>query len=149
MKHFPLQRWGKNLTLMAGSLLVMALLLIYVPLGLPLKLSVAWLQGAQSQQVTSVEALEKMPLRIGDMLKAQGMGMCYVPPNTQNSHSFVFTPFDCSGIYWNNAAPLPQPESEVIEKAASLVATVNQQLPPKARMLTLTHNWQPLLKSPV
>ncbi|HHH0429595.1 TPA: intracellular growth attenuator family protein [Yersinia enterocolitica] len=131
MKHFPLQRWGKNLTLMAGSLLVMALLLLYVPLGLPLKLSVAWLQGAQSQQVTSVEALEKMPLRIGDMLKAQGMGMCYVPPNTQNSHSFVFTPFDCSGIYWNNAAPLPQPESEIIEKAASLVATVNQQLHPQ------------------
>ncbi|CNH65959.1 intracellular growth attenuator family protein [Yersinia pekkanenii] len=131
MRHFPLQRWGKNLTLIAGSLLVIALLLIYVPLGLPLKLSVAWLQGAQSQQVTSVEALEKMPLRIGDMLKAQGTGMCYVPPNTQNPHSFVFTPFDCSGIYWNNAAPLPQPESETIEKAAALVATVNQQLHPQ------------------
>ncbi|CQD36637.1 intracellular growth attenuator family protein [Yersinia mollaretii] len=131
MKHFPLQRWGKNLTLMAGSLLVMALLLIYVPLGLPLKLSVAWLQGAQSQQVTSVEALEKMPLRIGDMLKAQGTGMCYVPPNTQNPHSFVFTPFDCSGIYWNNAAPLPLPESDTIERAASLMASVTQQLHPQ------------------
>lgn len=131
MKHFPLQRWGKNLTLMVGSLLVIALLLIYVPLGLPLKLSVAWLQGAQSQQVTSVEALEKMPLRIGDMLKAQGTGMCYVPPNTQNPHSFVFTPFDCSGIYWNNAAPLPLPESDTIEKAASLMASVNQQLHPQ------------------
>ncbi|WP_145490264.1 intracellular growth attenuator family protein [Yersinia aleksiciae] len=131
MTHFPLQRWGKNLTLIAGSLLVMTLLLIYVPLGLPLKLSVAWLQGAQSQQVTRVEALEKMPLRIGDMLKAQGTGMCYVPPNTQNPHSFVFTPFDCSGIYWNNAAPLPLPESDTIEKAASLMATVNQQLHPQ------------------
>ncbi|WP_145514869.1 intracellular growth attenuator family protein [Yersinia massiliensis] len=131
MKHFPLQRWGKNLALMAGSLLVMALLLIYVPLGLPLKLSVAWLQGAQSQQVTSVEALEKMPLHIGDMLKAQGTGMCYVPPNSQNPHSFVFTPFDCSGIYWNNAAPLPLPESETIEKAAALMTTVNHQLHPQ------------------
>ncbi|WP_145498845.1 intracellular growth attenuator family protein [Yersinia bercovieri] len=131
MKHFPLQRWGKNLTLIAGSLLVMTLLLIYVPLSLPLKLSVAWLQGAQSQQVTSIEALEKMPLRIGDMLKAQGTGMCYVPPNTQNPHSFVFTPFDCSGIYWNSAAPLPLPESDTIEKAASLMATVNQQLHPQ------------------
>ncbi|CQJ03421.1 intracellular growth attenuator family protein [Yersinia frederiksenii] len=132
MKHFPLQRWGKNLALMAGSLLVMALLLIYVPLGLPLKLSVAWLQGAQSQQVTSVEALEKMPLHIGDMLKAQGTGMCYVPPNSQNPHSFVFTPFDCSGIYWNNAAPLPLPESETIEKAAALMATVSHQLHPQS-----------------
>ncbi|WP_145557895.1 intracellular growth attenuator family protein [Yersinia aldovae] len=131
MKHFPLQRWGKNLTLVAGSLLVLVLLLIYVPLGLPLKLSVAWLQGAQSQQVTSVEALEKMPLRIGDMLKAQGNGMCYVPPNSQNSRNFVFTPFDCSGIYWNNAEPLPQPESDTIEKAAALVASVNHQLHPQ------------------
>lgn len=131
MKHFPLQRWGKNLTLLVGSLLVLVLLLIYVPLGLPLKLSVAWLQGAQSQQVTDVKSLEKMPLRIGDMLKAQGNGMCYVPPNTQNTRGFVFTPFDCSGIYWNTAAPLPQPESETIEKAAALVATVNQQLHPQ------------------
>ncbi|WP_202912485.1 IgaA/UmoB family intracellular growth attenuator, partial [Yersinia pestis] len=34
------QHWGKNLTLIVGSLLVLVLLLIYVPLGLPLKLSV-------------------------------------------------------------------------------------------------------------
>ena len=131
MKYFPLQRWGKNLTLMAGSLLVLVLLLIYVPLGLPLKLSAAWLQGAQSQQVTSIHALEKMPLHIGDMLKAQGNGMCYVPPHGQNPRNFMFTPFDCSGIYWNNAAPLPQPESDTIEKAAALGATVNHQLHPQ------------------
>ncbi len=131
MKMFPLQRWGKNLTLIVGSLLVLVLLLIYVPLGLPLKLSVAWLQGAQSQQVTSVAALDKMPLRIGDMLKAQGNGMCYVPPNIQNTRGFVFTPFDCSGIYWNTASPLPQPESETIEKAAALVETINKQLHPQ------------------
>lgn len=91
MKMFPLQRWGKNLTLIVGSLLVLVLLLIYVPLGLPLKLSVAWLQGAQSQQVTSVAALDKMPLRIGDMLKAQGNGMCYVPP-TFKTHAVSFSP---------------------------------------------------------
>ncbi|ANI30475.1 Intracellular growth attenuator protein igaA [Yersinia entomophaga] len=131
MKNFPLQRWGKNLTLMLGSLAILILLVVYVPLGLPLKLSMAWIQGAQSQQVTSVQALEKMPLRIGDMLKAQGTGMCYVPPNALGPHNFAFTPFDCSSIYWNTASTLPQPESETIEKAAALLATVNQQLHPQ------------------
>lgn len=90
MKMFPLQRWGKpNLDrrLTVGSGVITDLRTARPPL----KLSVAWLQGAQSQQVTSVAALDKMPLRIGDMLKAQGNGMCYVP-NIQNTRGFVFTP---------------------------------------------------------
>ncbi|AJI96030.1 intracellular growth attenuator IgaA family protein [Yersinia ruckeri] len=131
MKNFPLQHWGKNLTLMLGSLTILILLLTYIPLSLPLKLSMAWIQGAQTQQVTSVLALEKMPLRIGDMLKARGTGMCYVPPSTMSQHNLAFTPFDCSSIYWNTASPLPQPESEIIEKAAALVETVHQQLHPQ------------------
>lgn len=130
MKHFPLQHWGKNAVLIASSLLVMIMLLSYIPLGLPLKLSVAWLQGAQRTEVSSVQALESIPLHVGDSLKIQGSGMCYVPPTPLNASAAGFMPFDCSGIYWNTAAPLPQPESDIIDKASALLATVNSQLHP-------------------
>ncbi|MFI8417326.1 intracellular growth attenuator family protein [Serratia sp. NPDC078593] len=130
VKHFPLQRWGKNAVLMASSLLVLLLLLTYVPLSLPLKLSVAWLQGAQKTEVNSVQALEAIPLHIGDTLKIQGNGMCYVPPTPIVTPSTGFMPFDCSGIYWNTATPLPQPESDIIDKSSALLATVNSQLHP-------------------
>lgn len=130
VKNFPLQRWGKNMVLMCGSLLVLVMLLAYIPMGLPLKLSLAWIQGANSTHVTSVQALEGTPLRIGDTLKVQGFGMCNIPSNDKNNRSYAFMPFDCSGIYWNQAAPLPLPESETIEKASALLATVNTQLHP-------------------
>ncbi|HGM5608140.1 TPA: intracellular growth attenuator family protein [Serratia marcescens] len=130
VKNFPLQQWGRNAVLVASSALVLLLLLIYIPLNLPLTLSMAWLQGAQKVEVTSVQALEATPLRIGDTLKVRGSGMCYVPPPANGGGAANFAPFDCSGIYWNNAAPLPQPESEVIDKATALLATVNSQLHP-------------------
>ncbi|MEL5237317.1 intracellular growth attenuator family protein [Serratia bockelmannii] len=130
VKNFPLQQWGRNAVLAASSALVLLLLLIYIPLNLPLTLSMAWLQGAQKVEVTSVQALEATPLRIGDTLKVRGSGMCYVPPPANGGGAVNFAPFDCSGIYWNNAAPLPQPESEVIDKATALLATVNSQLHP-------------------
>ena len=47
VKNFPLQQWGRNAVLVASSALVLLLLLIYIPLNLPLTLSMAWLQGAQ------------------------------------------------------------------------------------------------------
>lgn len=131
VKNFPLQQWGKNAVLMASSLLILVLLLTYIPLSLPLKLSTAWLQGAQKIEVTNVQALEGTTLRIGDQLKAQGNGMCYVPPLANGTNASNFMPFDCSGIYWNTAAPLPQPESEVIDKASALLAAVNTQLHPE------------------
>ncbi|WP_431224647.1 intracellular growth attenuator family protein [Serratia sp. L9] len=129
VKNFPLQQWGKNAVLVASSLVVLLLLLTYIPLSLPAKLSSAWLQGAQKTEVTNVQALEATPLHIGDTLKVQGNGMCYVPSgNSSTAPSFM--PFDCSGIYWNTAAPLPQPESEVIDKATALITTINNQLHP-------------------
>ncbi|KAA8996376.1 intracellular growth attenuator family protein [Affinibrenneria salicis] len=134
VKRFPLQRWGKNLVLAGGSLLMMIALLIYVPLGLPLKLSLAWLQGAQSIQVSQVDALENKTLSIGDTLQIQGTGMCYVPSGLHYPVSrtdYAFTPFDCSAIYWNKAEPLPLPESDIIEKTAALLKTVNEQLHPQ------------------
>jgi len=130
VKNFPLQQWGRNAVLAASSTLVLLLLLTYIPLSLPLTLSMAWLQGAQKVEVTSVQALEAMPLRIGDTLKVRGNGMCYVPPQASGGAASSFAPFDCSGIYWNNAAPLPQPESDVIDKATALLATVKTQLHP-------------------
>lgn len=130
VKNFPLQQWGRNAVLVASSALVLLLLLIYIPLNLPLTLSMAWLQGAQKVEVSSVQALEATPLRIGDTLRVRGSGMCYVPPSASGAGTANFTPFDCSGIYWNNASPLPQPESEVIDKATALLATVNSQLHP-------------------
>lgn len=47
VKNFPLQQWGRNAVLVASSALVLLLLLIYIPLNLPLTLSMARLQGAQ------------------------------------------------------------------------------------------------------
>ncbi|TPG58785.1 intracellular growth attenuator family protein [Ewingella americana] len=146
VKNFPLQLWGKNLVLAASALVLLVMLLIYVPLGLPLKLSLAWLQGAQSTQVSSVQALEKTPLRVGDTLKVQGTGMCYVPPANARTAPTGFMPFDCSGIYWNEAAPLPMPESESIDAATALLTTVNTQLHPGD---TLEQNINPQLATAI
>ncbi|KHT01272.1 intracellular growth attenuator family protein [Pectobacterium brasiliense] len=135
VKHFPLQRWGRNLLLAAGSLLSLILLVTNVQLELPLKLSLAWLQGAQRIQVTQVSDLETTQLRIGDTLAVRGNGMCYVPAGihpVSAPSSYAFSPFDCSAIYWNKAAPLPLPESETIEKASALLKSVNSQLHPQA-----------------
>ncbi|PWC16638.1 Intracellular growth attenuator protein igaA [Brenneria roseae subsp. roseae] len=134
VKHFPLQQWGRNLLLAAGSFLSLILLITNVPLELPLKLSMAWLQGAQHIKVVQVDELEKIPLKIGDTLEVQGSGMCYVPAGIRPAatpQSYAFTPFDCSAIYWNHADPLPLPESDIIEKASALLKTVNSQLHPQ------------------
>ncbi|MCL6407174.1 intracellular growth attenuator family protein [Dickeya dadantii] len=135
VKFFPLQQWGKNAVLAVGALLSLILLLTSVPLDLPLKLSLAWVQGTSSVKVTQVEDLERMPLHIGDKLQVRGAGMCYVPPinlNPTSSRASAFAPFDCAAIYWNKAAPLPLPESDTIEKTTALQKTVNEQLHPAA-----------------
>ena len=44
-------------------------------------------------------------------------------------------PFDCSQIIWNDAPPLPLPESEVVNKATALTQTVNRQLHPENRTM--------------
>ncbi|MBA0168694.1 intracellular growth attenuator family protein [Pectobacterium sp. CFBP8739] len=135
VKHFPLQRWGRNLLLSVGSLLSLILLITNVQLELPLKLSLAWLQGAQRIEVTQVSDLEKAQIHIGDTLAVRGSGMCYVPAGIRpvsTPSSYAFSPFDCSAIYWNKAAPLPLPESETIEKASALLKSVNSQLHPQA-----------------
>ncbi|NDL64472.1 IgaA/UmoB family intracellular growth attenuator [Acerihabitans arboris] len=131
MRHFPVQRFGKNLVLLCGSALVLCLLLVYVPLSLPLTLSTAWLKGAQDIQAVDVNMLAGAQLRIGDTLRAQGSGMCYVNTAMAPDARDPFIPFDCSSIYWNNAEPLPLPESDTVDKAVALLNSVNAQLHPE------------------
>lgn len=131
VRNFPIQRWRKNMVLAAGSLLVLLLLITWIPLSMPLKLSMAWLKGTESAQVQSVNDLEKIRLRVGDSLKVSGQGMCSIPTAYQGNRSYAFMPFDCSAVYWNNAAPLPQPQSDIIDKATSLLTTTSEQLHPQ------------------
>lgn len=128
-KNYPYHRYGKNLIMIGGSLLIMLLLYFYQPVSVPMKLSFAWLRGSSTKVVTDANTMKEMALRVGDILKAKGVGMCYMPPNNMNGKgNTYFSPFDCSGIYWNSTHSLPIQESEVIKNAAKLIATVNKQL---------------------
>lgn len=131
VKNFPIQRWRKNVVLACGSLAVLALLVTWIPLSMPIKLSLAWAKGTDSLEVSSVDKLSSVPLNIGDSLKVTGTGMCSVPDNYQSNRNYAFMPFDCSAVYWNNATPLPQPQSDIIDKAAALLETTTQQLHPE------------------
>lgn len=131
VRNFPVQRWRKNLVLACGSLLVLVMLVSWIPLSMPIKLSLAWVKGTESLEVNSVDKLNAMSLHIGDSLKVSGTGMCSVPGNYQSNRSYAFMPFDCSAIYWNNATPLPQPQSDIIDKAAALLETTTSQLHPE------------------
>jgi len=57
--------------------------------------------------------------------------MCYVDTSLAPGSKAPFIPFDCARIYWNNAVPLPLPESEAVDKAAMLLNTINTQLHPE------------------
>lgn len=132
VKNFPLQQWMRNLCIASGALLVLSILMLWVPLEMPLKLSLSWLKGAQTVEATSVAALEKARVRVGDTLRVSGSGMCNIRKQStytpgQNS---PFTPFDCSQVIWNIARPLPLPESSIVDKATALADTVNEQLHP-------------------
>lgn len=131
VRNFPIQRWRKNLVLAGCSLVVMVLLIALIPLSMPLKLSMAWIKGTDSLQVTRIADLEKTTLHVGDSLKVQGTGMCSIPAAYQGNRSYAFMPFDCSALYWNNAPALPLPQSDIIDKATALLDTTRQQLHPQ------------------
>jgi len=131
VRNFPVQRWRKNLVLACGSLLVLVMLFTWIPLSMPIKLSLAWVTGTESIEVNSVNQLNALPLHVGDSLKVNGTGMCSVPGNYQSNRNYAYMPFDCSAIYWNNAAPLPQPQSDIIDRAAALLDTTTRQLHPE------------------
>lgn len=131
-REFPVQHWKKNAVLAVGSLLVLVMMISWVPLGMPFKLSLAWLQGTQRIEVTSLKQLSAMKLQVGDLLNVKGQGMCSVPGSYQGNRLYGYMPFDCSAVYWNNAAPLPLPQSDVIDETTELLDTVQHQLHPGA-----------------
>ncbi|NIY49419.1 intracellular growth attenuator family protein [Cedecea colo] len=133
VKNFPIQHWVRNLVIAAGALVVLLMLTIWVPLEMPLKLSISWLKGAQSIEATSVADLDKTTLRVGDTLRVKGTGMCniHLPGAYTAKENSTFTPFDCSQIIWNTARPLPLPESDIMDKATALIQAVSGQIHPQ------------------
>ncbi|MGG7448190.1 intracellular growth attenuator family protein [Kosakonia oryzendophytica] len=134
VKNFPLQHWVRSAVISTGSLVVLAMLLIWVPLDMPIKFTVSWIKGAQTIEASSVNQLEAAGLRIGDTLRLSGTGMCniHTQSNWASRQTSPFTPFDCSQIIWNNAPPLPLPESGTVTKATALAQAVSRQLHPTA-----------------
>ncbi|WP_312816768.1 intracellular growth attenuator family protein [Atlantibacter subterraneus] len=135
VKNFPLQHWLRSLILSGAAFLVLMMLLFWVPLDMPIKLTVSWLKGAQTVEATSVEQLQKSGLKVGDTLKVTGTGMCniHVPGTYSPRQNYPFMPFDCSQIIWNAARPLPLPESEIVNNATALTEAVNRQLHPQEK----------------
>ncbi|MGU3415251.1 intracellular growth attenuator family protein [Enterobacteriaceae bacterium C34A] len=132
VKHFPLQHWLRSAIIAIGALLIGTMLWISVPLSMPFKFTLSWLQGAQTIQATTVNQLDRANVQVGDTLHISGTGMCNIRSQgtwtAQNSSPF--TPFDCSQIIWNDAPPLPLPESDIVTKATALIQAVNRQLHP-------------------
>src|SRR5690606_15277583 len=114
--------WLRSTIIACGAAIVLMLLIFLVPLDMPIKFTLSWIKGAQTIEATSVNQLEDAGVRVGDTLKLQGTGMCNIQSpgawNTTRQNS-PFSPFDCSQIVWNEARPLPLPESEIVTKATA------------------------------
>ncbi len=138
VKYYPLQHWLRSTVIASGALLVVIMLYATVPLEMPFKFTVSWLKGAQTIEATSVKQLEEQRVRTGDTLRIQGNGMCNIHPggNWSPRSSSPFMPFDCSQIVWNDAPPLPLPESETVNNATALMQAINQQLHPGPEEVT-------------
>ncbi|MCU3694038.1 intracellular growth attenuator family protein [Enterobacter hormaechei subsp. steigerwaltii] len=129
VKNFPLQHWLRSAVIAGGAALIFVMLLLFVPLDMPIKFTLSWIKGAQTVEATSVQQLEEAGVRVGDTLRLKGTGMCniHTPGAWNTRQNSPFAPFDCSQIIWNDASPLPLPESDVVNKATAL----NRQLHPK------------------
>ena len=133
VKNFPLQHWLRSAVIAGGAALIFIMLLLFVPLDMPIKFTLSWIKGAQTVEATSVQQLEEEGVRVGDTLRLKGTGMCniHTPGAWNTRQNSPFAPFDCSQIIWNDASPLPLPESDVVNKATALTQTINRQLHPK------------------
>ncbi|MDU1458212.1 MAG: IgaA/UmoB family intracellular growth attenuator, partial [Klebsiella sp.] len=116
VKNFPLQYWLRSAIIALGALLIVVMLWASVPLNMPFKFTLSWLKGAQTIEATTVAQLEKSKIRIGDTLRLKGTGMCNIhsPGAWTAKENSPFMPFDCSQIVWNDAPPLPLPESDIV-----------------------------------
>ncbi|EMX2779230.1 intracellular growth attenuator family protein [Klebsiella variicola] len=133
VKNFPLQYWLRSAIIAAGALVVVIMLWVSVPLNMPFKFTLSWLKGAQTIEATTVDQLAKAHVRIGDTLRLTGTGMCNIrtPDSWSAKEDSPFLPFDCSQIVWNDAPPLPLPESDIVSKATALMQSVQRQLHPE------------------
>ncbi|EKY4107844.1 intracellular growth attenuator family protein [Enterobacter hormaechei subsp. steigerwaltii] len=133
VKNFPLQHWLRSAVIAGGAALIFVMLLLFVPLDMPIKFTLSWIKGAQTVEATSVQQLEEAGVRVGDTLRLKGTGMCniHTPGAWNTRQNSPFAPFDRSQIIWNDASPLPLPESDVVNKATALTQTINRQLHPK------------------
>jgi len=133
VKNFPLQHWLRSAVIAGGAALIFLIRLLFEPLDMPIKFTLSWIKGAQTVEATSVQQLEEAGVRVGDTLRLKGTGMCNIhSPGAWNTRqNSPFAPFDCSQIIWNDASPLPLPESDVVNKATALTQTINRQLHPK------------------
>ncbi|WP_241586341.1 IgaA/UmoB family intracellular growth attenuator [Rosenbergiella epipactidis] len=131
VKKFPLQNWRHNLTLAAGSLLILIMTTSWLPTGVSFNIALARLQGEQRVTVTDVKQLTQHKLHVGDVINIKGTGRCVVPQTYQSNRTYDFLPFDCSAIYWNKQLPNSLPSSPIIEQTQALLATTSQQLAPE------------------
>jgi len=138
VKNFPLQHWLRSTVIAGGAGLVLAMLIFLVPLDMPIKFTLSWIKGAQTIEATSVGELENAGVRVGDTLNLKGTGMCniHAPGNWNARQSSPFAPFDCSQLIWNDAAPLPLPESDIVNKATALTQALSRQLHPQPEDVT-------------
>lgn len=128
--NFPFYHWRKNLILAITSLSIIILLASFIPLKLPIELSIAWLHGAKNITVSTPEQLAAANVRIGDHLTINGTGMCSIPAIYRSDIIYPFMPFDCTEMYWG-ATNLPSlPSSGIIDKATALLDSMNYQLNP-------------------
>lgn len=132
VRLFPLQRWLRPLIVACGSLTVLLLMLLWVPLEIPLKLSTSWLSGAKTVEASSPAELNKFSLHVGDTLNVKGTGICHV--NTPDGYSAyqnrAYLPFDCSKIRWKTLSLQPIAQSKVAQQALALTESVKSQINP-------------------
>jgi len=130
VKQFPLLNWRHNLTLAAGSLIILIMTTSWLPTGVSFNIALARLQGEQHVTVSNVDQLIKHKLHVGDVINIKGTGRCIVPQTYQSNRSYDFLPFDCSTIYWKEGFSSPLPSSQVIQQTQALLTTTSQQLDP-------------------
>lgn len=135
VRLFPLQRWLRPLIIACGSLIVLLMMVMWVPLEMPLKISTSWLGGAKTIEVSNISELDKYRLHVGDTLNISGTGTCHInAPDGYSAHQNPsYLPFDCSKIRWKASAPAPLPESDITQKALALTETVKAQVNPSAK----------------
>ena len=130
--QFPLQRWLRPLIIACGSFIVLLMMVMWVPLEMPLKMSTTWLSGGKNIEASSISELNKYMLHVGDTLKVSGTGTCHInAPDGYPAHQNPsYLPFDCSKISWKLSTPGPLPESETTQQALALTETVRLQINP-------------------